>query len=130
MNDKLYFILGDIFSNLLVGISAAIVSVSLINPEWPMIIAMLVGMPLGMLLALLLGLFLLYRYFGANEVMIPTMLSGMVAGMLSAMGAAMSTLTLAQAALLGAGVGALMLAFCSYSDYLIRGQQRRDPTEE
>ena len=130
MNDRFYFLLGDILSNMLVGAAAAAVCALLIDPDWNMLLAMLLGMPLGMLLALLLGLFLLYRYFGANEVMVPTMLSGMAAGMLTAMTAAMQPLSVSSAALCGALVGLAILGFCYYSDYLIRGEHLRKGSRE
>ena len=121
MNDRLYFLLGDLFSNMLVGAIVASLCAWMVSTEWNMLVAMLVGMPLGMLLALVLGLVLLFRYFGANEVMVPTMLTGMFTGMLVCMIAAMQTLPIGLSALLGALIGAFTLCFCNYSDYLIRG---------
>jgi hypothetical protein len=85
MNDRLYFFLGDIISNAAVGVMAALASYSLFQGTLPMPIGMLLGMVLGMFIALITGTLIFIRYFGAMEVMLPTMLTGMVAGMIPTM---------------------------------------------
>jgi hypothetical protein len=61
------------------------------------------------------------RYFGAMEVMVPTMLGGMLSGMIVGMGAAMMHYSLLDALKQGAVVGLVVLIFCAYANYLIRG---------
>ncbi len=123
MNDNVYFLIGDVASNILVGAAVAVLCNLMISTDWNMFLAMLVGMPFGMILALVMGLLLLFRYFGAHEVMVPTMLTGMMTGMLASMVAAMQPFTIGLAALLGAFTGIFTLGFCHYSDYLIRGSK-------
>lgn len=124
MNDRCYFLLGDSLTNIVIGAFSALLCVTLIDTDWNMVLAMLVGMPLGMLLALILGLLVFFRYFGANEVMVPSMLTGMTAGMLVSMLAAMQPTSYSKAAVLGAITGLVVLAFCYYSDYLIRANRK------
>ncbi len=88
MDQRLYFVLGDLALNILAG---ALIGwlIWLITPAaWNMWPAMLLGMFLGMLFAAILfipaGIF-----FGAMEVMMPLMLTGMVSGMVIAMRAGM-----------------------------------------
>ncbi len=123
MPDRLYFILGDIASNLATGAIVGLVCHLFVSTNWNMVVAMLLAMPVGMVLALILGLLLFYRYFGANEVMVPTMLTGMLSGMLVAMLLAMKPVSLMTAMGSGAATGLVCLVFCSYCDYLIRGNR-------
>ena len=80
MDSRLYFVLGDLASNLLVGALAGWFSALVIGDGWNMWLAMFLAMGLGMLLGLVL-FFPLGMAFGAMEVMLPTMFSGMLAGM-------------------------------------------------
>lgn len=121
MSDRWYFLLGDIISNLSVGAAAGVLSVLFVDTEWNMFSGMLVGMGCGMLVALLLGPLLFMRYFGAMEVMVPTMLGGMLSGMLVGMGAAMVDYSLYEALSRGAVIGLVVLIFCAYANYLISG---------
>jgi hypothetical protein len=84
MDSRLFFDVGDIVANILVGIAAGWLSWLVIGPGWPMIAAMVVAMALGMLVALLLFPALSY-FWGAMEVMVPTMFSGMLSGMIVGM---------------------------------------------
>ncbi len=121
MPDSVYFLIGDLVSNMVVGACAALLCWAFIDPSWNMLVAMLVAMPVGMLVALVLGVLVFMRYFGAMEIMVPTMLGGMLAGMLVGMNAAMMPVAAWSAAKHGALIGLLVLAFCSYASYLIKG---------
>ncbi len=123
MNDRLYFLFGDVVSNVVVGAAAGLLCCLLVSPAWNMLIAMLVCMPLGMVLAMVLSPFLI-RWFGAMEVMVPTMLGGMLAAMFVGMASAMMPIGIGEALRAGALAGLIALAFCRYADYLIRGSQR------
>lgn len=105
MENRLYFLFGDLFSNIAVGASAAALIALLVTPEWPMLTAMFVSMALGMWIAVLLGFAVLLRYFGAMEIMLPTMMSGMLAGMITGMLAAKHPIPLIDALLLGTVIG-------------------------
>ena len=104
MDSRLYFVLGDLFSNLLVAILAGWLCSLLIPAGWNMFLAMLVAMVIGM--AVGLGLFFpLGVAFGAMEVMLPTMFTGMFSGMVVGMWAAMMPLGGLQAVAAGAVCG-------------------------
>ena len=121
MPNRIYFLLGDLLSNLTVGAIAAALSVLFIDAQWNMFTGMVLGMACGMVVAILLGPLLFMRYFGAMEVMVPTMLGGMLSGMVVGMGAAMMDYTLIDAVKHGAAIGFVVLVFCAYANYLIRG---------
>ena len=88
MDSRLYFVLGDLASNLLVGALAGWLSALVIGVGWNMWLAMFLAMALGMLVGLVL-FFPLGMAFGAMEVMLPTMFSGMLSGMVVGMWTAM-----------------------------------------
>ncbi len=123
MGDRFFFLAGDLAANAVVGALAGLVCCVFVDPAWNMLLAMGVCMPLGMLVATVAAVPLM-RWFGAMEVMVPTMLGGMLAGMAVGMRAAMAPYGVTDAVLFGAVVGLVALAFCSYADYLIRGAQR------
>ena len=104
MDNRLYFIVGDLVSNLGAGILIAISAVPLIGTGWNMFIAMVVMMVLGMVAGLFLSL-ALGILFGAMEVMVPVMLTGMFSGMISAMWLAMTEVPIMQLVWLGAITG-------------------------
>lgn len=125
MPDRFYFLLGDLFSNAVVGAAAARVVLLVVDTDWGMFIAMVVAMILGMAMAVILSLPLM-RWFGAMEVMVPTMLGGMLAGMAVGMWAAMMPVGVGAGVAVGAGVGIIALLFCSYADYLLKGASTRE----
>ena len=104
MDHRLYFIAGDLISNISAGILIALSAAVLISSGWNMLIAMAVMMALGMILGLLLSL-ALGILFGAMEIMVPVMLTGMFSGMISGMWLAMADVALAQLVYLGAITG-------------------------
>ena len=110
MEKRLYFIVGDVLSNVVIGALAAVSIAGLIGPAWNMLLGMIVGMIVGMAESLLAPL-TLCPFFGAMEVMLPTMVTGMVAGMVLGMRAVMQPVYFSQAAGLGAlvGIGTLLL---------------------
>jgi hypothetical protein len=92
MDKRSYFLIGDVFSNTLVALLAALAVHGLISPGWPMLPAMVVGMVLAMVLGSLCCLLCLMRFFGAMEIMLPAMLSSMLTGMVVAMSRVMTTM--------------------------------------
>ena len=81
MDRRLYFVLGDLFANVLVATAAAGFCAWLIGGSWGMLPGMLAGMLIGMVVALLISLPLLAPLLGVMEVLTPCMLSGMFGGM-------------------------------------------------
>jgi len=77
----MYFVLGDLFANVLVASAAAGLSTWLIGGSWGMLPGMIAGMLLGLLVALLISLPLLSPLLGVMEILSPCMLSGMFGGM-------------------------------------------------
>lgn len=104
MDDRLYFIFGDLISNIIAGVIMAVIPVLFVDSGWNMFAAMVVMMALAMPGSLFLSL-ALGIVFGAMEIMIPVMLSGMFGGMLGAMWLAMGGAGVVQLACLGAVTG-------------------------
>lgn len=120
MDHRLYFVLGDIAANTLVGALIGGLAVLIVGPGWNMIVAMLVLMLLGMLVAGFLSL-IVGVLFGAMEVMVPVMLTGMVSGMVVAMWAAMAPLSGTSAALVGAVCGFVSIVGVWIVNNTVRG---------
>lgn len=126
MDSRLYFTLGDLGSNVLVGAVAGWVCGLVIVTGWHMLPAMILAMALGMLIGLLL-FFPLGMAFGAMEVMIPTMFSGMLAGMAVGMWKAMSPVSGVDALMTGAGCGMLGIIVVWLFNQALRGRRAYPP---
>ena len=120
MDNRLYFIFGDLISNISIGILSAVSSVLLINTGWNMVIAMAVMMVLAMILGLFLSL-ALSIWFGAMEIMVPGMLTGMFSGMFSGMWLAMAEVPIVQLVCLGAITGFVVTCIIWLANALLRG---------
>lgn len=126
MPSSRYFMFGDLLSNALCGLVAALFCLWWIDSNWSMLPAMLVGMVLGMFAAMVLDFAVLMRYFGAMEVMLPTMLTGMLAGMWVGMRAAMAPLMLIDAIIYGVMCGLVVIALCWTANNQLGGKQLND----
>jgi hypothetical protein len=115
-----YFVIGDLLATTAVGALAGLVTALLIPVGWNMMVAMLVGMALGMIVSLP-GSFAFMPFFGAMEIMVPTMLAGMFAGMWIAMAAAMNPMSAGD----GAGYGAAIGVGCFFVTYALNAWFRR-----
>jgi hypothetical protein len=104
MDSRLYFVLGDLGSNVLIGLVVGWLSALLVGVGWNMYLAMVVTMVLGMVVGTILW-FPLGIFFGAMELMLPAMLTGMASGMVVGMWAAMVPLGPNEAATIGAVCG-------------------------
>ena len=104
MKQRIYFIFGDMISNVIIGGTAGIASRALVNETWRSIPAMAAGMVLGSVIATLAS-FVFMLFFGDFEIMLPGMFSGMLSGMFMAMAEAMGPIKLLQAAGWGAIIG-------------------------
>ena len=121
MERRVYFLAGDVLSNVIVGMASAWLATVIVDPSWHMYAAMLAGMAAGMGLALVL-LPLFVGLFGAMEVMLPVMLTAMLAGMAFGMEGVMHWLS-APGDLLGGGVIGLLVLLLTYGvDAGMRGR--------
>jgi len=114
METRFYFLAGDCFSNALIGAFCGWAGIAWMPHAlgfWP---GMLLSMIASMALTMLLALTLLLRWFGAMEVMIPTMLGGMIANMTVCALGHHYGLGAAQGAGLGALIG-LAVLFATYA---------------
>ena len=80
MDNRLYFVLGDLCVNMLGGSLIGWLIWLMTPGGWNMWLVMLIAMALGMLFAVVLFI-PASMFLGAMEVMVPLMLTGMVAGM-------------------------------------------------
>lgn len=122
MSHRFYFLAGDVLANMVCGALVGWAVVGMVPAHWPVVGAMLAAMVLGMLLSMLLQPFFLV-FFGAMEVMLPMMLTGMLAGMLVGMRVAMVAVSGTQAAIMGAGVGLVVLLYTYVVNAMVRGEQ-------
>ncbi len=120
MDHRLYFVLGDLVANTLVGALIGSLAALIVGPGWNMNVATLVLMCLGMLIAGFLSL-IIGVLFGAMEVMVPVMLTGMVSGMVVGMWAAMTPLSVTTAALIGAVCGLVTIVGVWIVNNAVRG---------
>lgn len=126
MENRIYFIIGDILSVSLTGGIVALTCLTLIPADWNMFLAMFAGMIAGMLIALVLCTAIFMRYFGIMEVMLPSMLSGMLSGMIIGMAVPMFNLGSFAAACIGVTVGLMTLLATYLMNNKISGTQYID----
>ncbi len=122
MEQRIYFLLGDLTANISTGALAAAVCAWLLSdlPMWlSMPVSMLIGMAIGMVL--LYALFL--RLFGAMEPMLQTMTTGMFAGMLAVMYVPHGGSELWRAAMMGSHVGIVVFVLIWLLNAAISGPQ-------
>ncbi len=84
MEKRPFFVLGDLFANILVATLAAAATTKLLGGSLGMLPGMLLGMALGMVIAIIIAM-LLVPILGIMETMMSCMLSGMLAGMCGGM---------------------------------------------
>jgi hypothetical protein len=92
MDHRLFFVLGDLTVNIVVGAAVAWLCALFVGVGWNMFLAMILSMIIGMIIGTLL-FFPLGIAFGAMEVMLPAMFTGMVSGMVVGMWATMEPLS-------------------------------------
>lgn len=120
MDHRLYFIFGDLASNMVAGILLALCAAPLVGTGWNMFVAMIVMMALGMVLCIFLSL-ALGILFGAMEIMVPMMLTGMFSGMFGGMWLAMTEVPLLRLVWLGAVTGLLVTGIIWLVNARLRG---------
>lgn len=123
MDKRLFYVVGDLVANVIIGVIVALTAWAIVGPTWNMWLSMGSMMALGMVLGLVL-FFPFSIKLGAHETMIPAMYTGMWAGMFVGMIASMMPLTLRHAAELGAMVGAAEIIFIWIVNTLLRGISR------
>ncbi len=120
MDHRLYFVLGDLAANIVVGAVAGWLCAMLIGVGWNMFVAMILAMVVGMVVATIL-FFPFAIFFGAMEIMLPAMMTGMVSGMAVGMWAAMETFESLEALRVGAVCGLVSLVFIWVVNNSLRG---------
>lgn len=129
MDDRLYFVCGDVLANGISGALVGLVAVVMVghgwNMWWAMALMMIVGMTIGLPLSLLFG-----HWFGAMEVMIPVMQTGMMSGMVVGMWQAMAPLVPLQGLLLGGVTGLMVLCVVWFANAALRGVRTFGMVEE
>lgn len=123
MDERPYFLFGDVLSNVLVALLTALAVDALFSPGWSMPVAMFLAMLLGMGIASLCCVLLLMRFFGAMEIMLPTMLTGMLVGMLVGMSRVMTDMKLIDHGLLAGVIALLCTASIWALDQRLGGEQ-------
>jgi hypothetical protein len=120
MDSRLYFILGDLLSNVLVGLVVGWLCCLIVSEGWPMFFTMLLTMGIGMLVGMVLC-FPMGMLFGAMEVMLPTMFGGMLSGMVVGMWATMSALNSLQGVVIGGICGLVSIVIVWILNSYLRG---------
>jgi hypothetical protein len=120
MDSRLYFVLGDLASNILVGLVVGWLCALIVGVGWNMFVAMVLAMVIGMVVGTVLWL-PLGMLFGAMEVMLPTMFGGMLSGMVVGMCAAMMPLDGIGAAALGGFCGLVSIVIIWVLNNSVRG---------
>lgn len=120
MEKRLYFVTGDILSNVVVGIVSVGVTTLLIGGSMGMWPGMLAGMVVGMVLAMGLSMGVLAPRLGIMEIMMPCMMTGMFGGMWGSM----YDLTMAETLRWGAYTGLTVLAIMYGLNSAISGPQK------
>jgi len=120
MDNRLYFVFGDLVSNIVIGALVGAVAVLLVSTGWNMWLAMVLMMVVGMVLSLVAAFGFIF-FFGAMEVMVPAMQTGMWSGMAVGMWQAMAPLSVTQGALVGAVTGLLVLNVTWVANTALRG---------
>lgn len=122
MDNRLYFVLGDLLSNILVGAAVGWLSWLIVGPHWNMFLAMWLMMLVGMVVSLPL-LLPASIFFGAMEIMLSNMFTGMLSGMVVGMWISMSPLSAVQALLIGGATGILSIIIIWTMNACLRGIQ-------
>jgi hypothetical protein len=116
------FSIGDYLAGMIVGAVTALAVRMVVWPGMDMVIAMIVGMALGMLIHIALGL-VMAPVIGMFNAMMPASLIGMYGGMFFGMRDSMAagSRTLQAAIVVGAILGAIVVAGVKYYDQILRG---------
>jgi hypothetical protein len=113
--------LADPTVQFLSGTITAIVSASVVQNSWNMLLGMILGNFIGMLFMFIL-MVPLTVVFGGFEIMIPLFLVTMSCGMVGGMLGTVEHISLNQVAFTGALVSLTIFAYVAWSDHKFRGQ--------
>jgi hypothetical protein len=122
METRPYFLFGDCFSNALVGAISGWAGVVWMPHMLGFWLGMLVSMVGAMLITMLLSFTLLLRWFGAHEVMVPTMIGGMTANMSVCLLHHLYGLSAMQGLWIGAMIGLGVLGFTYLMNARLSGE--------
>lgn len=121
MDQRFYFIVGDLIAAIITGALVGALSALLVDTSWNMWVAMVIVMVLGMIIGTLV-FFPLSVFFGAMEIMIPCMLGGMISGMAVSMWASMQDISGIGATILGIQSSLCALLFIWVANTLLRSK--------
>ena len=122
MDSRLYFVIGDLAGNVLIGLLVGWLCWAIVGTGWNMFFTMLLTMGVGMIVGLVL-FFPLGILFGAMEVMLPLMFTGMVSGMVVGMWCAMAPISAATASFYGAMCGLVSIVAIWVINTALRGSR-------
>jgi len=122
MEKRLFFVVGDLLSNVLIATVAIAVTTLLIGGRLGMAVGMIIGMVVGMLIATAIGMGFIARRLGIMEVVMPACLSGMLGGMWGGMWSLSVVETLQWGLITGTGVMVAVYLL----NALISGPQKLD----
>ena len=122
MDSRLFYVMGDLGSNILVGLVVGWLCSIVVATGWSMFFTMLFTMALGMIVGMLL-FFPLGIFFGAMEVMLPLMFSGMISGMVVGMWCTMTPMVGATASFYGALCGLVSIVAIWIINNTVRGSR-------
>ena len=120
MDNRLYFVLGDLLANITLGALIGALAVMLVGTGWNMWLAMVLMMVLGMVLSFF-GAFGFGICFGAMEVIVPGMLTGMISGMVVGMWHAMTPMSVTHGIVIGGITGLMVLTIVWIASASLRG---------
>lgn len=120
MDSRLFYVMGDLGGNILVGLVVGWLCSMVVCTGWSMFLTMILTMALGMVVGMLL-FFPLSILFGAMEVMLPLMFSGMVSGMAVGMWCTMTPLAGTTASFYGALCGLVSIVVIWIVNNTVRG---------
>ncbi|HJP52118.1 MAG TPA: hypothetical protein QF611_13895, partial [Pseudomonadales bacterium] len=122
MDHRLYFVLGDLFANLLVGAVSGWLCWLIVDPGWNMWVAMILMMALCMFMSILLWL-PFSVVLGVMEAMVPFMLTGMLSGMVVGMWLTRELLDASSSFSIGAVCGLVSIVFIWILNSALRGTE-------
>ncbi len=125
MDSRLFFVLGDLASNVLAGAAVGWLCALIVGVGWNMFFTMLLAMAIGMVVGIVLWV-PLGVLFGAMEVMLPTMFSGMASGMVVGMWATMEPIGAYEGAAIGGVCGLASIVAIWILNNAVRGLRAYD----
>ena len=123
MDHRFEYVVGDLIANVVLGGIVGLLCWLIVGPSWNMWIAMFLMMAIGSFMGLV-GFFVVARWLGAMEAMVPLMFTGELTGMVVGMAVPMMPFTAVQGLIWGAGCGAVAMVIIWIANALLSGVTR------